>query len=147
MISQRLSTTVDSSVSALSDRLTDPEHTVQSRMTTPVTDTSATHVSLEALATIEQALMSDLGKVKDDSIQSISRLFDLLDGFNEKQKSPEKQLTGLRSFAQQVEKFLVQSVGDGAPAPSESPKVTSLKRERETDYIIETYSWNLQFFY
>ena len=39
VISQRLNTMVDNSVSALSDRLTDLEHTVQSRMTTPVTDT------------------------------------------------------------------------------------------------------------
>ena len=44
VISQRLSILVDGSVSALSERLTDLEHTVQSRMTTPVTDTSATHV-------------------------------------------------------------------------------------------------------
>ena len=42
--SQRLNTMVDNSVSALLDRLTDLEHTVQSRMTTPVTDASATHV-------------------------------------------------------------------------------------------------------
>ena len=77
-----MSTMVDGSVSARSDRLTDLEHTVQSRMTTLVTDTSTTHVSLEALATVEQALMSELGKVKDDSIQSMSRLFDLLEGFS-----------------------------------------------------------------
>ena len=134
VISQRLSTVVDGSVSALSDRLTDLEHTAQSRMTTPVTDIShmisATHVSLEALATIEQALMSELGKVKDDSIQSMSRLFDLLEGFSEKHL--EKQLTGLRSFAQHVEKFVAQSAGEGAPAPSETSNVTRSDGERPT---------------
>ena len=81
VISQRLSNMVGGSVSALSDRLTDWEHTVQSRTTTPITDTSATHVPVEALATIEQTLMSELGKVKDDHTQSMSRLFDLLEGF------------------------------------------------------------------
>ena len=115
---------VDSSVTALSDRLADLEHTVQSRMTTPVTDTSATHVSLEALATIEQALMSELGKAKDENTQSMSRLFDLLEGFSEKQKSLEKQLTGLRSFAWHVEQFLAQYTGEGAPAPSETSIAT-----------------------
>ena len=92
----------------LSDRPTDLQHTVQSRMTTPVTDTSATQVSLEALTSIEQALMSELGKVRDESMQSMSKLFDSLESFTEKQKSLEKQLAGLRSFAQQVEKFLMQ---------------------------------------
>ena len=67
VISQRLSTMVNDSVGALSDRLNDLEHTVQSRMTTPVTDTSTTHVSLEALATIEQAFISEIGKVKDET--------------------------------------------------------------------------------
>ena len=61
-------------------------------MTTPVTDTSTTRVSLEALTTIEQALISELGKVRDGNIQSMSRLFDLLEDFSEKQKSLEKQL-------------------------------------------------------
>ena len=101
-------------------------------MTTPVSDTSATHVSLEAWATIEQALMSEVGKVKDDSVKSMSRLFDLLEGFGEKQKSLEKQLTGLRSFAHHVEKFLAQSAGEGAPAPSETSNVTRSEGERPT---------------
>ena len=49
-----------------------------------------------------------------------------------KQKSLEKQLAGLRSFAQQMEKFLMQSAGEGAPAPSEPPNVTRSERERPT---------------
>ena len=60
-------------------------------------------MSLEALASIEQALMSELGKVRDESMQSMSRLFDSLESFTEKQKPLEKQLAGLRSFAQQIE--------------------------------------------
>ena len=44
-VSQRVSALkVDGSVGALSERLNDLEHTVQSRMTTPVTEESATHV-------------------------------------------------------------------------------------------------------
>ena len=112
--------------------LAELEHTVQSRMTTPVTDTSATHVSAEALTSIEQALMSELGKVKDESIQTMSRLFDLLEGYSEKKKSLEKQIAGLRSFAQQIEKFLRQSAGEGAPAPNEPPSITRSERERPT---------------
>ena len=96
-VSQQLSTLVDDSVGALSERLADLEQTVQSRMTTPVTETSATHV--ETWATIEQALISEVGKVRDEHTQSMSRLFDLLERFGEKQKSLEKQLAGLRSFA------------------------------------------------
>ena len=101
-------------------------------MTTPVTDTSATHVSLEALTTMEQAPMSELGKVRDDNRQSTSRLFDLLEGFSEKQKSLEKQLTGLRSFARHVDQFLAQSASEGAPAPSETSNITRSDGERST---------------
>ena len=89
-VSQRLSTLVDDSVSALSSRLTDLEHAVQSRMTTPATEESATHV--ETWATIEQALVSEIGKVKDEHTQSMSRLFDLFEKFGERQRSLEKQL-------------------------------------------------------
>ena len=61
-ISQWMSTLVDGSVTPLSGRLTDLEQTVQSRMTTPVTDASDARVSSDALASIEQALMSELGR-------------------------------------------------------------------------------------
>ena len=96
-VSQRVSTLVDNSVGAMSERLADLEQTVQSRMTTPVTEESATHV--EMWATIEQALVSEIGKVKDEHTQSASRLFDLFEKFGERQKALEKQLAGLRSFA------------------------------------------------
>ena len=83
-VSQRLSKLVDDSVSALSDRLADLEHTVQSRMTTPVTEESATHAETWATM-IEQALVSEIGKARDDHSQSMSRLSDLFEKFGERQ--------------------------------------------------------------
>ena len=80
-VSLRASTLADDSVCALSEQLADLEHTVQSRMTTPVTEERATHV--ETWATVEQALMSEIGKVKDEHTQSMSRLFDLSAKFSE----------------------------------------------------------------
>ena len=74
--------------------------------------------------------------------QSMSRLFDVLEGFCDKQKSLEKQIAGLRSFAQHVERFLAQSVGEGAPAPSETSNVTRSEEERP-NCITGTCSWNL----
>ena len=94
-VSHRVSTLVDDSVSALSERLTELEHTVQSRMTTPVAEGSATHVQM--WATSEQALVSEIGKVKDENTQAVFRLFDLVEKLHEKQKSQERQLTGLRA--------------------------------------------------
>ena len=100
-VSQRVSTLVDGSVGALSERLNDLEHTVQSRMTTPVTEESATHA--ETWATIEQALVSEIRKVRDEHTQAMSRLCDSFKKFGERQKSLEKQSAGLRSFARHVE--------------------------------------------
>ena len=126
-VSHRVSTLADDSVSALSERLTELEHTVQSRMTTPVTEESATHV--ETWATIEQALMSEIGKVKDEHAQSMSRLFDLFEKFSEKQRSQERHMAGLRSFARHVEQFLDQLVSGGATAPSGSRNLPRLENE------------------
>ena len=64
VISQRLNSMVGDSVGALSDRLTDLEQTVQSRRTTPVTDASASQVPVEALTSIEQAFMHEVGRMK-----------------------------------------------------------------------------------
>ena len=58
-VSHNASTLVDDSVSALTERLSELEHTVQSRMTTPVTEESVTHV--EVWSTTEQVLMSEIG--------------------------------------------------------------------------------------
>ena len=97
VISQRLSSMVGDSVGALSDRLTDLEQTVQSRRTTPVTDASASHVPVEALTSIEQAFVHEVGRMKDEHDKSMLRQFDLLERLDPKQGSLERQLTGLAS--------------------------------------------------
>ena len=122
--SNRVSNLVDDSVSALSDCLTELEHTVQSRMTTPVTEESTTHV--EVWTTIEQKLVSEISKVKDEHSQTTSRLFELVEKLHENQKSQERQLTGLRSFAQHVEQFL-DRISIGATAPSDSHRAPRLE--------------------
>ena len=114
------------SVSALSERLSELEHTVQSRMTTPVTEESVTNV--EVWSTIEQALMSEMGKVKNEHAQAMTR-FDICEKLHENQKSQERQLTGLRSFAQHVEQFLDQ-LGGGATAPNDSRQIPRLEGDR-----------------
>ena len=50
-VSLRVSTLVDNSVTALSERLADLEHTVQSWMTTPITEEGVTQE--ETWATVE----------------------------------------------------------------------------------------------
>ena len=50
-----MSTLVDDSVNALSERLADLGHTVQSRMTTPVTEESTTHVEMAVSAAVRCA--------------------------------------------------------------------------------------------
>ena len=72
-VSHKVSTLVGVSVSALTERLSELEHTVQSRMTTPVTEDSITQV--EAWSTIEQAIMSELGKLRDYA-QEVPRLYE-----------------------------------------------------------------------
>ena len=57
---------------------------------------------------------------------------DLLDRFDRRQRSLERQLTGLTSFAQHVEKFLEQSVSGGATASVERPGLTRHEREKST---------------
>ena len=119
-VSLKVSTLVDDSVSALTERLLELEHTVQSRMTTPVTEESFTHV--EVWSTIEQGLMSEIGKAKDEHTQAMTRIFDMCEKLHENQKSQERQSTGLRSFAQHVEQFLDQ-LGGGATAPNDSRRI------------------------
>ena len=126
-VSHRVSTLVDDSVSALTGRLMELEHTVQSRMTTPVTEDSITN--LEAWTAIEQALMSELGKLKRDYAEEIPRLYELCEQLHKNQKSQEKQLNGLRSFAQHVERYLDQ-LSKGATAPGESRQIPTLEDSR-----------------
>ena len=108
-----MSTLVDDSVGALSERLADLEH-------------------VETWANIEQALVSEIGKVKDEHSQSMVRLYDLFEKFGERQKSLERQLTGLRSFARHVEQFLEQHVSGGATALSKPLRTPRLESDRTT---------------
>ena len=124
---------VDNSVSALSERLSDLEHTVQSRMTTPVTEESATHV--EMWATIDQALVSEIGKVRDEHTQALSRLCDSLERFGERQESLERQTAGLRSFARHVEQWLEQLATRGATAPSDASRIPRLENEEQVSLL------------
>ena len=77
----------------------------------------------------EQALVSEIGKVRDEQTQSMSRIYDLFEKFGERQKSLEKQLAGLRSFARHVEQFLEQYATRGATAPSETSRIPRLENE------------------
>ena len=72
--------------------------------------------------------MSELGKLRDYT-QEVPRLYELCEKLHENQKSQERQLTGLRSFAQHVERFLEQ-LDRGATAPSDSRQTPVLERSR-----------------
>ena len=98
-----------------------------------MTDASASHVPVEALTFIEQAFTHEVGRMKDDHDKSMLRLFD-----DQKQRSLERQLTGLTSFSRHVEKFLEQSASEGAPAPMERPRVARHERERPTATLDQT---------
>ena len=58
------------------------------------------------------------------------RQFDLLERLDQKQRSLERELTGLTSFSRHVERFLEQSISEGATAPTERPRITRHERER-----------------
>ena len=68
-VSHKVSTLVDDSVNALTEPLSELEHTVQSRRTTTVTEQSVTQE--EVWSTIEQALMAELGKLRQDYAEEI----------------------------------------------------------------------------
>ena len=109
--SHKVSTLVEDSVSSLSGRVSELEHVIQSRTTTPVTDDNATMV--EAM---EQAFMFELEKMKEEHLQAQTELFNMCGKLYATQKSQEKQISGLRRFARHVELFLDQ-LDKGAPAP------------------------------
>ena len=97
------------SLGTLSDHLTDLEQTIQSRRTTPATEASAPQVPAETLTSVEQAFTHEVEQLKDEWDRSVSGQHDLLDHVEQRQRSMERQLTGLKSFAKHVEKFLEQS--------------------------------------
>ena len=63
-------------------------------------------------------IWSELGKVEEQA-QEVPNIYTLCGELHENQKSQEKQLLGLRSFARRVEQFLAQ-MRAGAVAPRES---------------------------
>ena len=105
VISQRLNSMVGESGGTISDRLTELEQTIQSRRTTPETDASASYVPVEALASVEQAFMHDVERMKNEHDKSMKRQVDLLERLDQKQRLLERQLTGLTSFSRHVESF------------------------------------------
>ena len=107
-ISHKVSTLVEDSVGSLTDQLTELEHTVQSQRTTPVTEEDV--LNMETWSTLEQVIWSELGKVKEQA-QEVPNIYTLCGELHENQKSQEKQLFGLRSFARRVEQFLTRKKG------------------------------------
>ena len=59
-----------------------------------MTDASASQVPVKAPASIEQAFMHEVGRMKDEHDKSMLRHCDLLERLDQKQRSLEKQLTG-----------------------------------------------------
>ena len=123
-ISHKVSTMVEDSVGSLTERLTELEHTVQSHRTTPISDHDV--LNMETWSTLAQVIWTELGKVREQS-QEVPNLYTLCEQLHENQKSQEKQLSGLRSFARQVEQFLARLTA-GATAPRESRETPMLAR-------------------
>ena len=115
-VSHKVSTLVENSVGSLTERLTELEHTVQSQGTTPVTDEDV--LDRETWSTLEQVIWSELNKVKEQA-QQVPDLYTLCGELYTSQKTQERQISGLRSFARRVEQFLAQ-LRSGAVAPRES---------------------------
>ena len=72
--SHKVSTLVDDSVGALTERLSELEHTVQSQKTTPITEDDL--LQTEAWSTMEQAILSELGEVREYA-HEVPRLYKL----------------------------------------------------------------------
>ena len=123
-ISHKVSALVEDSVGSLTERLTELEHTVQSRRTTPVSDDDV--LNMEKWSTMEQAIWSELGKVREQ-VQEVPNLYTLCEHLHENQKAQERQLSGLRGFARQVEQFLDRTKA-GATAPRESRETPVLEK-------------------
>ena len=121
-ISHKVSTMVEDSVGSLTERLTELEHTVQSHRTTPISDDDVPN--RETWSTLEQVIWTELAKVREQS-QEVPNLYTLCEQLHENQRSQEKQMSGLRSFARQVEQFLAR-LKAGATAPRESREAPML---------------------
>ena len=89
---------------------------MQSQRTTPVTEEDV--LNMQTWSTLEQVIWSELVKVKEQA-QEAPNIYTLCGELHENQKSQEKQLLGLRSFARRAEQFLTQ-MRAGAVAPRET---------------------------
>ena len=76
---------------------------------------------------MEQAIWSEMGKLREHA-QEVPRLYTLCEKLHENQKAQERQLSGLRGFARQVEQFL-DRMTTGAAAPRDSRETPALERE------------------
>ena len=122
---------VGHSVDNLSGRLTDLEHAVQSQRTTPATVSSTSQVPIETISSVEQALTHEVEQLSDEwekTLEGQRRLLESLESYEQRQKSMDKQLAGLRSFAMHVENR-TNTVGR-APALSGHLGVGTSVRER-----------------
>ena len=119
-----MSTLAGDCVGCLTERLTELEHTMQSRRTTPVTDDDI--LNEETWSTMEQAIWSEMGKLWEHA-QEVPRLYTLCEKLHDNQKSQERQLSGLRGFARQVEQFL-DRLNKGATTPRGSRETPVLER-------------------
>ena len=123
-ISHKVSTLVEGSVESLTERLTELEQTVQSRRTTPITDDDI--LNEEAWSPMEQASWSEMARLREH-VQEVPGLYTLCERLHENQKSQEKQLSGLRGFARQVEQCL-DRMNIGATAPGDSREAPRQER-------------------
>ena len=130
-ISHKVSTLVEDSVGSLTERLTELEHTVQSQRTTPVTEDDV--LNMETWSTLEQVIWSESSEVREQA-QEVPNIYTLCEKLHENQKSQEKQLSGLRSFARRVEQFLTQ-MKTGAVAPRESHETPTLRRGETSESL------------
>ena len=82
---------------------------------------------METWSTLEQVIWAELIKVKEQA-QEVPNTCTLCGELHENQKSQEKQISVLRSFARRVEQFLAQ-MRTGAVAPRESMDTQSKEGE------------------
>ena len=109
------------------------EQTIQFQRTTPATEASASQAPTGAPASVEQAFTHEVEHLREEWERAIGGQCKLLEFFEQKQKSMDKQLAGLKSFAEHVEKFLEQYTrSGGATAPSGHSELGSSVRERHT---------------
>ena len=86
-VSSRVSTLVESSVTSLSGRVTELEHTLQSQRTTPV-ETDDVAMNAETWVASEQVIWAELRKIREQ-LQDVPRLYELFEKIQQAQQSHE----------------------------------------------------------